>query len=151
VDGRGPLLLPGGVSENYDARAEPGRVPESQMGGLIDSVEEPLTAPRSDGENPEVELVDEIVLHERAVEFAGAILQDIPACLLLQAGYLPRDIGTQERRVPLDLLQSRRGHVLGKSVDPIGESSPGRGGQASANTSYVLRPSKRASAAKSRS
>ena len=43
------------------------------MGG-IDSVEETLAAPRSDGENPEVELVNEVVLHERAVKFAGAKL-----------------------------------------------------------------------------
>jgi len=89
------------------------------MGG-IDSVEETLAAPRSDGENPEVELVNEVVLHERAVKFAGAKLQDAPAGLLLQASHLAGDVTADERCIPLGLLHSRRGDVLGKAVDPVG-------------------------------
>ena len=55
-----------------------------QMGGL-DALDEPLTSPGKDREDPEVELVDEVVCHERPVELARAELQDVPpgCCLSL--------------------------------------------------------------------
>ena len=64
------------VGEDHDPRVEPRRVGERQVRG-VDAVEDPLTASHGDGEQPEVELVDEVLLHQRAVELAGAELQDV--------------------------------------------------------------------------
>ena len=70
-----------------------------------DAVEEMLTAAGDNGEEPEVELVNEVVLHKRAVKFAGTELQDVLAGLLLQLGYLVGDVPSDERCVPLGFLQ----------------------------------------------
>ena len=72
-----------------------------------------------------MELVDEVVLHQRAVELAGAEFQDAPAGLLLQLGNLVGDIAFDQRRVPLEWRFERpRGDVFGEAVDPVGYSPP---------------------------
>jgi hypothetical protein len=52
----------------------------------VESVEETLAGSDGDGVHPEVELVDEVVLQKRAVELAGAVLQDVPTRLFFQLG-----------------------------------------------------------------
>lgn len=86
----------------------------------IDAVEEMLTAGGDNGEEPEVELVNEVALHKRAVKFAGTELQDVLAGLLLQLDYLIGDVPLDECCVPLGFLQGGRGYVLGKAVDSVG-------------------------------
>jgi len=67
--------LLGGVGVDNDAAAECGGVDELQV-GCVDALDQPLTASGEDGEDPQVELVDEPVCDQRPVEFARAELQE---------------------------------------------------------------------------
>src|SRR6266576_985873 len=56
----------------------------------------------------------------------------------------------EERRVPLErLLQGRRGDELGQAVHPVGERVAGPQRPEATNSSWVTRPSRSASLAKS--
>lgn len=92
-------VLPVRVGEDDDARAEPRRVYELQV-SRVDAVQEPLAASGDDRKHPEVALVDEIVLHQCAIERAGTELQDALAWLALQLGDLLRHVPFDEGGVP---------------------------------------------------
>jgi len=87
-----------------DAVAERRRVDELQVGRL-DALDEPLAAAGKNGEDPEVELIDESVRDQRPVELAGAELQDVLAGLLLELRDFLRDVAVDDRRVPRGLLK----------------------------------------------
>ncbi len=72
------------------------------MGG-VEAVEETVAAADGDREDPEVELVHQAVLQQRAVELPGAEFQDVLARLRLELGDLARDVRAEERGVPLGL------------------------------------------------
>jgi hypothetical protein len=80
----------------------------------IDAFQEMLTAAGDDGEEPEVELVNEVVLHKRAVKFAGTELQDVLAGLLLQLGHLIGDVPSDECCVPLGFFRVVEATYLGR-------------------------------------
>src|SRR5262245_46264067 len=115
-----PALL-GSVDEHDDARLEPRSLDELQVGS-IDAIEQPLTGADCHWEHPEVELVDQVVLHECAVQRAGAVLHNILARLLLELGYLLSDVPFDQRRVPLEWpSEGPRCDVLRQAVKPVGE------------------------------
>jgi CubicO group peptidase (beta-lactamase class C family) len=59
--------------------------PEVEPGG-VHVLEQPLPWAGHDGHDPEAELVDQVVSHERVVEAAGAVLDEVLAGLVLQPG-----------------------------------------------------------------
>jgi hypothetical protein len=88
----------------------------------VEAVEEPLATSHCDGMHPEVELVDEVLFDQRAVELPCAELQDALAGLILQPGDLFTDIALEECRVPLEwLAKGLRSDELGEAVDPLSQ------------------------------
>ena len=75
--------------------------------GNLSSVEEALSASGNDREDPEVELVDKIVFHQREVELPRAELQDVLAGLFFQLGDFAGYVILDERGIPFGLLQRR--------------------------------------------
>lgn len=115
------------VGEDDNAGAEARGADQYQV-DVIDPVEQVLAASDGDGEYPEVELVNEVVLHQRAVELARAELQEVLAGLLLQLGHLGGDVPFDKGCVPLQWpFEGPRGDILGQAVDPVGELTFPRG------------------------
>ncbi len=68
-------------------------------------VDESPASSGEDGEDPEVELVEEVVSEERAVELARAELEQAVAGLLLERGDRLGGVALEDRRVPGGLVQ----------------------------------------------
>ena len=58
----------------------------------VDVFEEVLTGSDRDGCEQEMELVDEVVLHQRDIQWTGAVFKDVSAGLLLQLGDVFGDV-----------------------------------------------------------
>ena len=86
----------------------------------LDAVDQPLAASGQHGEDPEVELVEEAVREQRAVELAGAELEQVLARLLLQRRDSLGSVALDDRCVPGGVGERPRGDVLGHLVDPVG-------------------------------
>src|SRR5215831_13901767 len=108
------------VAEDDDAVAERGGAGELEpQPGDIDAVKETGAASDGDGEDRKVELIDEVVLDQRAIELAGPVLHDVLARLLFQLGDFLSNITFDEPGIPRGLPQSRRGDEFGEAVDPV--------------------------------
>jgi hypothetical protein len=53
-----------------------------------------------DGHDPEAELVDQVVSHERVVEAAGSVLDEVLAGLVFQPGDRAGRVGPEEGGIP---------------------------------------------------
>jgi hypothetical protein len=60
-----------------------------------------------------MELVDEVVFHQRGIQWTGAVFKDVSAGLLLQLGDVFGDVAGDDAGVPGCLSQSCRCDVLG--------------------------------------
>src|SRR6266511_1942727 len=80
-----------------------------------------LSAPQHNRIHQEVELIDQVVLHQGADKLATAVDQQVLTGLLLQLGDLFCDVAFQRRGVPLELVQCPRRHELGQAVHAVGK------------------------------
>jgi hypothetical protein len=94
-----------------------------------------LTAADDDREEPEVELIDEVVLHQGAIELAGTELQDVLAGLLLQGSDFPGDVPRITVEFHAASLRVVEATYFGRLLILSEKSSPLLDGQAWANPS----------------
>ena len=85
--------------------------------GRVDPLDEPLAAAGEHREEPEVELVHQPVLDERAVELAGAVLQQVAAGLLLERRDALGGVALDDRGVPGRVGQGAEATCLGMAFN----------------------------------
>src|SRR6266566_7623139 len=114
-----------GVSDNL--RGEEGEavtdgpgVEETQGLLVAGLAEEALASPEHDREDDQPQLVDQVVLDQRAPELIAGVDDDVPVQLLLQFRDLVHHVALQDRRVvPLGLFEGRGHDVLGQAVQSV--------------------------------
>src|SRR5919204_4736260 len=110
-----PPSAGGPVGERQSARSRRLRVDERQLADLSVVAEQPLAAAEHDREDPERQLVDEVVIEQPLDELAAAEDRDVVARAVFQLADLLGQVAAQERRVPpRDVLvaERSRGDVL---------------------------------------
>jgi len=90
--------------------------------------EEAFARAQHDREEHQADLVDQIMLKQRAHQLVAGVNDDVPGHLLLQLTDLGRHVARQHGRVgPRGLGPARGYHVLGQAVQPVGPlAGPGR-------------------------
>src|SRR4029450_2684870 len=82
--------------------------------------EEALAVPEHDREDLQPQLVDQVVLQQRAQELEAAGDDDLPFYLLLQLRDRVHGVALEYRRVvPVGILEGRGHDVLGEAVQPV--------------------------------
>src|SRR5215469_2038748 len=116
-----PLRVTDGlVGEEGDAAVEGLGV--DQAHGLLAAcrAEETLACPQYDWEDLQSQLIDQVVLSQRAHELEAGGHDDVPGYLLLQLRDLAQHVASQHRRVvPAGMLEGRGHDVLGDAVEPV--------------------------------
>src|SRR5207249_3254380 len=89
--------------------------------------EEALAGPEHDRVDLQAQLVDEIVLHQRAYELEAGPDDDFAVLLMLQSRNLVHHVALYHRRIlPVGILEGRGHDVLGQAVDPVRQlATPG--------------------------
>src|SRR6266581_8731017 len=89
--------------------------------------EEPLAAAEHDREDLQPQLVDKVVLHQRAQELEAAGDDDVPLQFLLELRDLVYHVAVQHGcGTPVGILEGRGDDVLGLAVQPIRQlATPG--------------------------
>src|ERR687897_1312351 len=89
--------------------------------------EEALAGPEYDREDLQPQLVDEVVLHQRAYELEAGGDDDFPLELALQPRNRVKHVALDHRRVvPLGIREGRGHDVLGQAVQPVRQlAAPG--------------------------
>src|SRR5436190_664534 len=79
-----------------------------------------LAGPGGDREDLQPQLVDQVVLDQRAYELKAAGDDDVPVYVLLQRRDLVRHVALEDCRVvPGGMFEGRGHHVLGQAVQPV--------------------------------
>jgi hypothetical protein len=93
-----------GIGEDDNAVAELGRAGELefQVSG-VDTLKKALAASDDQGEERKMELIDEVVLYQGAVELARPVLHNVLTGPLLQVGNFLGDVTFDECGVPCSL------------------------------------------------
>src|SRR5690348_3633916 len=94
----------GRVGEDHRPVLQPPLVgePEMEPGG-VHMLEQPLPGADYDGPDPEAELIDQVIFHERVVEAAGAVFDEVLAGLVFQPGDRAGWVGPEEGGIPCRL------------------------------------------------
>src|SRR5580704_15325252 len=90
--------------------------------------EQALAGPDHDGEDEQPQLIDEVVLEQRAPELVAGVDDDVPVHVLLQPGDFLDHVALQDRHVgPRGVLEGRGHDVLRHAVQPVRPvAGPGR-------------------------
>src|SRR5438876_1094468 len=79
-----------------------------------------LAGPEGDREDLQPQLVDQVVLDQRAYELKAAGDDDVPVYVLLQRRDLVKHVALEDCRVvPGGMFEGRGHHVLGQAVQPV--------------------------------
>src|SRR6266496_967737 len=108
------------VGEVGDAVTDGAGVEEAHGFLVAGLAEEALAGSEHDREDLQPQLVDQVVLHQRAYELEAGGDDDFPVELLLQLRDLLNHVALEYRRVVPDGMFESRGHdVLGQVVQPV--------------------------------
>src|SRR5258708_22309645 len=116
-----PLRVSGALVSEEDEPVTDGLGADEAHGLLVGGLaEQALAGPEHDRVNEQPQLIDQVVLHERAPELIAGVDDDVPVQLPLQLGDLAHDVAVEYRRVaPLGLVEGRGHDVLGQAVQPV--------------------------------
>src|SRR6266436_6303980 len=115
------------VGEVGDAALEGLSVEEAHGFLVAGLAEQPLADPEGDREDLQPQLVDQVVLDQRACELKAAGDDDVPVYVLLQRRDLVKRVALEDCRVVPGGIGEGRGHdVLGQAVQPVRQLAAAR-------------------------
>src|SRR5262245_10829059 len=108
------------VGEEDDVAFDPLGVDEAHRFLVAGLAEEALAGAERDREDPQPQLVDEVVLHQRVYELEAGGYDDFPVQLLLQLRDRVHCVALEDRRVaPVRIFEGGGNDVLGHAVQPV--------------------------------
>src|SRR4029453_15903032 len=115
------------VREEDDVALDGLGVDEAHRFLVAGLAEETLAGPEHDREDLQPQLVDQVVLHQRAYELEAAGHDDFPVELVLQRRDRVHRVALEYRRVvPVGILEGRGHDIFGQAVQPVRQlATPG--------------------------